>query len=140
MKNIATFLVKSLVMTIITSCSAAFDHADPGLTGTIQGLVSDMEGNPLNHIKVTFDCGPDAGQTTVYTSKKGQFIAHLEPGVPVMTIIIEDIDGEDNGGLFEKMTDKITLIDGDLDDKQDIIYLQYRLTRATSSENSLQSL
>jgi hypothetical protein len=77
---------------------------------------------------------------TVYTSMKGEFFAEMASSTSVIKITLEDIDGEDNGGLFEPMTDQIMIMDEYLQNGQETINLEYRLTLSTASENSLQSL
>lgn len=140
MKSPASIIVRFITLAMLTACSAAYDYADPGFIGNVQGLVTDTEGVPLNHIKVTLDCGEDIGQTTVYTSMKGEFLADINPATQTLFITLEDIDGEENGGQFEPISDQITLLDENPEDDQDIISLEYRLTRATALESSPQSL
>lgn len=140
MKSPASIIGGFITLSMLTACSAAYDYAAPGFIGNVQGLVTDTEGTPLNHIKVTLDCGEDIGQTTVYTSLKGEFLADIDPATQILVITLEDIDGEENGGQFEPMSDQITLLDENPEDDQDIIFLEYRLTRATASESNPQSL
>lgn len=140
MKSPASIIGGFITLSMLTACSAAYDYAAPGFIGNVQGLVTDTEGTPLNHIKVTLDCGEDIGQTTVYTSLKGEFLADINPATQILVITLEDIDGEENGGQFEPMSDQITLLDENPEDDQDIIFLEYRLTRATASESNPQSL
>lgn len=140
MKSPASIIGGFITLSMLTACSAAYDYAAPGFIGNVQGLVTDTEGTPLNHIKVTLDCGEDIGQTTVYTSLKGEFLADIDPATQILVITLEDIDGEENGGQFEPMSDQITLLDENPEDDQDIIFLEYRLTRATASGSNPQSL
>ena len=140
MKSPTSIIGGVITLALLTACSAAYDYAAPGFIGNVRGLVTDTEGAPLNHIKVTLDCGAELGQTTVYTSMKGEFLADINPDTQLLVITLEDIDGEENGGQFEPMSDQITLLDENPEDDQDIISLEYRLTHATASESSPQSL
>ena len=55
-------------------------------------------------------------------------------------IVIKDIDGEENGGLFQEKTDDITLFEEDYSEFPITIEIPpYRLIRATASENIPQS-
>ena len=132
-------LAYGLVALAAVSSCMAYDAAVPESMGLIHGTVTDMEGNPLNHIKVVLNYGEEMGQMTVYTSLKGEFIADIEPSATTLTITLEDIDGEENGGLFESLTDQITLMEEDLLNNEGFMNLEYRLTRATASESSPQS-
>lgn len=123
----------------IAACSAELDYASLPPTGQVHGSVTDMEGNPLNHIKVTLNYGEDIEQMSVYTSLKGEFIADINPSATMLTITLEDIDGEENGGLFESLTDQVIILDNDIFNDEDIMNIEYSLTRATASENIPQS-
>ena len=92
MKSPTSIIGGVITLALLTACSAAYDYADPGFIGNVRGLVTDTEGVPLNHIKVTLDCGADLGQTTVYTSMKGEFIADINPDTQLLVITLEDID------------------------------------------------
>ena len=127
-----------IALAAVSSCMA-YDAAVPESIGLIHGTVTDMEGNPLNHIKVVLNYGEEMGQMTVYTSLKGEFIADIESSATALTITLEDIDGEENGGLFESLTDQITLMEEDFLNNEGFMNLEYRLTRATASESSPQS-
>ena len=138
MKNKLRIITGFIIWAIVSSCSADYDHYIPAPI-QIRGTVTDTEGNPVNHIKITFDCGEREASLTVYTSLKGEFIADLATKATIIKINLEDIDGEDNGGLFEPVTDQITLLEDNLPNEE-AICLEYRLNRATSSENIPQSL
>ena len=123
---------------LITSCMAM----DPGImvTDTINltGTGTDDEGNPINHIRITLEWEDRAfSPLTVYTSTNGEFYADLDfyyLRYPTTVMIrLSDPDGSENGGEFAAKTDAIT-IHGPLKP------ITYRLTRATASENSPQSL
>lgn len=120
-----------------------FDAFQPAEAGNIQGIVTDTEGNPINHIKITLQWEGDDNQLSVYSSSKGEFIADLEwdgKGQPKsLNVTLEDIDGEDNGGFFESHRDKVMLLEENGQEWSEVITLDYRMTRATASENNRQS-
>ncbi len=111
----------------------------------IQGHVSDQAGSPLEKIRIRIKATEnDRVITTYYTSSNGSF--HCELGIPednsqmALEIVIDDIDGEENGGLFESKTDMITIFEEDYRKRPVIIDLPtYRLNRATASESSPRS-
>ena len=138
--KLSTKIVGLLCVSGALACSAEKDGYYADLPATIKGRVLDEESNPINHIKVSFDWGENSTQTTVYTSIRGEFIVEPEYTGDGFSIILEDIDGEDNGGQFQTLTDQIIIFEDLIPDDQNSIYLEYRLTRATSSVNSLQSL
>lgn len=140
MRNKARFITGLLAMAAFCSCSVDYAMEAPAPMGNIYGRVTDSDGEPLNHIRATLDFGNDTQRMTVYTSLKGEFFADMDPRATMLTITLEDIDGEDNGGLFETLTDQITIMEGGVSDAEGVISLEYRLTRATALESSLQSL
>lgn len=128
------------------SCSdfkTEMDHAADS-PAFIQGTVTDPVGNPLEKIRITLEAKESASRQTSYTSSQGHFRCDLPPfgenGYIILNITIEDIDGTDNGGLFETKTDKITIFEDNYERNPLIIELPtYRLTHATVSENNPQS-
>lgn len=106
----------------------------------IQGKVCDENGTPIEHIMVNVDWDKLPGDI-VYTSSDGEFKVVI-PEVIINTettidLTLSDIDGTENGGLFETLKDKIMLLPEE-DDLSEII-LDYHLTHATLSENTPQS-
>lgn len=140
MKNIVRFIYGFIALTAVSACSAAVNQDLTSTIGNIHGIVTDTDGNPLNHIKVILDYGAGHETMTVYTSMKGEFFADMDSSTSTIKITLEDIDGEDNGGLFEPMTDQIMIMDEYLQNGQEIINLEYRLTLSTVSANSPLSL
>lgn len=104
------------------------------------GHVMDEAGNPIPHIKVTLEWEGQYAPIVIYTSDKGIFYTipdNLPDTYPfTIDITLEDIDGEENGGLYESKSDQITVLE---DDGKKIIDPDYRLTLATASENIPQS-
>lgn len=130
----------------VTSCMAAEmipDHNADSIdkVPAIKGNVSDADGTPIEYIMVTLDWGTYADKTILYTSSEGHFISESPHEVieneGSLTITMSDIDGEENGGCFETMTDMIKL--SKEDNGTEAVILDYRLTRATPSENTPQS-
>ncbi|MBR2064844.1 MAG: radical SAM-associated putative lipoprotein [Bacteroidales bacterium] len=144
MKIISNIIRLFFCAMIISSCAAmdmqpsqSMDIPDMRI---LEGKISDLDGNPIEHIKVTADLDIYMSvQEVKYTDSDGSFMIEInaDSSVPVtVTLTIEDIDGEKNGGLFETMVDTITLFEED--NANSIARLDYRLNRATASESSPQ--
>jgi putative lipoprotein (rSAM/lipoprotein system) len=109
-------------------------------TINLNGVVTDGEGNPINHIRITLEWDDHAfSPLTVYTSTDGEFSADLDYYYlrypTTVRIEMSDPDGPENGGEFAAKTDEITIHEaGPLEP------ITYQLTRATASESSPQSL
>ena len=125
---------------LITSCMAM----DPGIMVTdtinLNGTVTDDEGNPINHIRITLEWEDRAfSPLTVYTSTNGEFYADLDfyyLRYPTTVMIgLSDPDGPENGGEFAAKTYAITIHEAG-----PLKPITCRLTRATASESSPQSL
>lgn len=122
--------------------STDFPKHLPALTGT----VTDHDSNPIEHIKVTLESGKWPVTHETYTSSEGKFRSdiHIEvtDGAPVtINITLEDIDGDDNGGLFQPHTESVLIeTKKTAEDKSpSAIEMVFRLSRATDEENSPQS-
>ena len=138
-----TFILTGIFSLLLASCSkeATIDGAyHDGVR--LEGLVIDSENEmPVNHMKILIEWESAESPVTLYTSDKGRFstiLAAPEAFPAVISLTITDIDGEENGGLFEGLTDKITNLEEDYYRGPSI--LAYRMYRATASENSPQSL
>ena len=111
----------------------------PGITGN----VTDEKQNPIEHIKVTFSWGNGIEDSVVYTSSKGEFKTAVPSEIRgiecQVSLTVEDVDGEENGGEFETVTDKIMLFQKNEEYTSSVISLDYHLTHATPSESSPQS-
>ena len=135
------------VAVMLSSCMAsdiAFDSVmnekpGPAITGTVK---SD-DGLPIEHIMVTAEWEGDRHKDIVYTSSEGKFtIAVHEEFIGTecsVNLTLEDIDGIENGGEFEKINDQIMLFEEDENYSSDSISLDYQMSRATHEENSPQS-
>ncbi len=106
----------------------------------VMGKVMDVEDNAIEHIKVTVDWGGVYEPSINYTASDGSFSAVIpvEPEAEMIEfkITLEDIDGEENGGLFKTVTDKVIY---SLGPESPSGFMIYRLNRATASENTPQS-
>lgn len=122
-----------IILSAIAACSKAEPSmSDPSmLPGNIHGFVTDEDGSPINHIKVTIT--QSSLPLIVYTSSRGEFIADMALTEGPLGITLEDIDGEENGGAFAPLSDTITVLKD-----QEMITLEYCLTFATASENTPQ--
>lgn len=111
----------------------------PGLAGSVYSV----DGLPIEHIMVTVCWGNGIEDAVEYTSSEGIFnVAIPEEFVGrehTISLVLEDIDGIENGGEFEKITDQIIIFPNDKEYTSDSISLNYQMTRATLEENSPQS-
>lgn len=136
--------ISGLIMMVLTSCMSAEHVQDNDMFGSISGIVTDMNGNALEHISVTIRLADNNDSQTFYTSSEGRFLFDLpmseNDGQIKFMIILKDVDGEENGGLFQERTEEITVFEEDYNDFPVMIELPpYRLTPATVSENTPQS-
>lgn len=148
MKYIKILLNIIVISMTVSSCMAAMDFGEPSTDSTpgieepnIIGSVSDTDNTPIEHIRVTLTWNNGEYIEIKYTSYDGTFISSGPIhgiGNNTLTVTLEDIDGERNGGLFESMTDTITLFEQE-DGEYATVTLAYHLNRATASENIPQS-
>lgn len=130
------------VCVLISSCSPGIPDDYPDIENVrIVGTVTDDTGAPIEHIKVTMDWNSGTYQDIKYTSSVGKFDSNVQdnPQSDMITLMItlEDIDGEDNGGLFESHSEKVTLNKEDI--TEPVLKFDYRLNRATASESNPRS-
>lgn len=132
---------------LLSSCMAMDalikPDADMLMTPSISGTVCSDENMPIEHIMVTAVWGSGIHDDVVYTSSEGTFSISIHEEIigkeSTITLTLEDIDGIENGGEFEKISDQILLFSEDEDYTSSSISLDYQLTRATREENSPQS-
>ena len=139
----------SIILTILTlglmsSCMAgSYDSMPPIESVRIEGIIMDENEMPINHIKVKMEWDSPFSPLVVYSSPKGIFEAALEfyEQTYPMTVSVEisDIDGEENGGLFQTRNDEIIILEENYTENAGTV-ITYQLTHATASESSLQSL
>lgn len=141
------YIISLILLLAMHSCMAGIDNitnSDPYRSGIIQGSVTDQNGNALERIRITIDSNISEKPESYYTSSEGQFRCEVpleeDYGHIVINISIEDIDGEENGGIFETKSDTITIFEDDVNSYPIVIDLPtYRLSHATVSENSPRS-
>lgn len=129
---------------ILASCMAAEPETNhDNMIPVVVGKVTDENGTAIEHIKVTLRWNVHPSPTEAYTSSEGIFRseAYINPeGSTTLEVTLEDIDGEENGGMFEPLEDTVTLFPEDTDPEEGIRFdLAYRLNRATPSESTPQS-
>ena len=116
------------------------DSPDTGDDDKLVGYVTDTDDNSIEHIKVTLDWNNGTYQEIKYTDSYGQFQTDCwQPAAReavTLAITIEDVDGEENGGLFEPVSETIILFENGVQDIVDPMV--FRLNRATASESSPQ--
>ena len=137
-----TGFISILTAAVLTaSCMAmqyepTMDNVAPN--PAIVGNVTDTSGVAIEHIKVTLDWNDGAFSETQYTNSDGVFTAEIwenvEKAVRSLTVTLEDIDGEENGGTFETLYETFTVFEDN-----SATVLDFRLNRATASESSPQS-
>lgn len=131
------------LVALLSSCSTIQHEpaSDENQMGIVQGTITDMSNNLLEHIKITITPNGSNDSRTLYTSSEGKFSCEIpvemKSGQLSLNILIEDIDGENNGGYFESKADVITIFEEQGMKYPIIIALPtYRLNPSTASENS----
>ena len=132
---------------LLSSCMAMDSlikpDADMLMTPSINGTVCSDEKLPIEHLMVTATWGSEIHDDVVYTSSEGKFSIPIHEDFigkeSTITLTLEDIDGIENGGEFDKISDQILLFPEGEDYTSNSISLDYRMTRATREENSPQS-
>ena len=144
MRTAGKIICAAICAYALASCMAMDMEGVPDMSDmpelTYPGSVMDTEGTPIEHIKVTIEWqGAFPVKDIKYTDSNGMFYLDIinPPESYNVTLTLEDIDGEENGGLFETLTDTIILF-GD-PESNSTVKLDYRLNRATASESSPQS-
>lgn len=109
---------------------------DEVMNQKVIGKVTDTEDMPIEHIKVTLDWNEGVDVEVMYTDSDGMFTSYVYPGKSsepqLLTITLEDIDGEEFGGTFSPRSDTMTI----LEDNKSTINLAFRLNHAIALENS----
>ena len=138
-------IILPIAAIMLSSCAADMNFTDDYTMGPlVTGKVTDTEGNPIEHIKVTLDWGQYLEKSVVFTSNNGTFKAEAilaSEGQTTLHIRFEDIDGEANGGIYETFEETIILYEEDVDSPDNLIRFEmdFRLNHATASESSPQS-
>lgn len=103
-----------------TSC-VSYGPAEYGMPWAefeVKGKVTDAEDKPIKGIKVSVDDDRlrKSLESDFYSDENGNYViiyGNTQKTVGEVVIIAEDIDGEDNGGLFERKELSITIEDED---------------------------
>ena len=135
------------VALMLSSCMASDMTMNPDMNEelgpAITGTVKSEDGLPIEHIMVTAEWEVDRHKYIVYTSSEGKFTIPIHEELVgtecSVSLTLEDIDGIENGGEFEKINDQIMLFEEDENYSSDSISLDYQMSRATHEENSPQS-
>lgn len=133
-------LVLSVSSCMMEEASSDIRIPEAGDSDKLVGYVTDTDDNSIEHIKVTLDWNNGTYQEIKYTDSYGQFQTDCwQPAIReavTLAITIEDVDGEENGGLFEPVSETIILFENGVQDIVDPMV--FRLNRATASESSPQ--
>lgn len=92
---------------------------DEAMGPLVTGNVTTQDGVPIEHIQVTLNWLDSGMKGISYTSSEGIFTssAHLSrKGETSLKITLEDIDGEENGGLFETLEETLVVLEGEYSD------------------------
>jgi len=107
-------LISAVIVLGMASCSKTEEY-NGDIYAIVKGKVTDEASVPLEHIEVTIDLSKRTEPKTVYTSSDGTFIFDISfmeaRNINKIRITLTDTDGEENGGLFETLTEEIHLID-----------------------------
>lgn len=88
----------------------------------ISGTVVTEDRTPIEHIQVTLVWHDMRKTEMVFTSSDGRFNtpAYLsDDGETEVTITLKDIDGEENGGIFEESVENITILEDDIPEPEE---------------------
>lgn len=84
------------------------EYGTPSVSYQIKGTVTDKDNAPIKGIKVVIsdERKYDTDDITVYTDADGKFTGPHTYSFSLygQTVTFEDVDGEDNGGLFKSAT------------------------------------
>ncbi len=131
------FMAAAAASCSLEALPPGYDIAPPVFVG---GTVYDTDNNEIEHIKITVDWGKGLEPSVNYSASDGGFAIEVPKNMLNDTfefkITLEDTDGEDNGGQFETITDKVIYNSGEDSPASSLVY---RLNRATASESSPQS-
>lgn len=137
MKALRSILM-SLSLLAVAGCSN-MSHEMMGSGATLTGSVTDTEGNPIEHIQVTLEWSEIGIKDIVYTSSEGIFKSQAylpTTGDTSVKITLEDIDEEENGGVFEVLTEIVTILEKDTEnsiteDGEINLQMAFHLSHAT---------
>lgn len=83
-------------------------YGTPSVDYTINGKVTNEAGNPIKGIQVASGDDISGDPFNLQSAEDGSFVLEREDDAAVFgTIILTDIDGQDNGGLYKEKRVKI---------------------------------
>ena len=111
-------ILMSLSLLAVAGCSN-MSHEMMGSGATLTGSVTDTEGNPIEHIQVTLEWSEIGIKNIAYSSSESIFKSQAylpTKGETTVRITLEDIDEEETGGVFETLTETVTILKKDTED------------------------
>jgi putative lipoprotein (rSAM/lipoprotein system) len=127
-------LISALIVLGMASCSKTEEY-NGDIYAIVKGKVTDEASAPIEHIEVTIDLSKRTEPKTVYTSSDGTFIFDISfkeaRNIKKISITLTDTDGEENGGLFETLTEEIHLVEEESATSPMMLKLDFRCSRAT---------
>ena len=127
-------LISALIVLGMASCSKTEEY-NGDIYAIVKGKVTDEASAPIEHIEVTIDLSKRTEPKTVYTSSDGTFIFDISfkeaRNIKKISITLTDTDGEENGGLFETLTEEIHLVEEESATTPMMLKLDFHCSRAT---------
>ena len=127
-------LISVLIVLGMASCSKTEEY-NGDIYAIVKGKVTDEASAPIEHIEVTIDLSKRTEPKTVYTSSDGTFIFDISfkeaRNIKKISITLTDTDGEENGGLFETLTEEIHLVEEESATTPMMLKLDFHCSRAT---------
>ena len=127
-------LISAFIVLGMASCSKTEEY-NGDIYAIVKGKVTDEASVPLEHIEVTIDLSKRTEPKTVYTSSDGTFIFDISfkeaRNIKKISITLTDTDGEENGGLFETLTEEIHLVEEESATTPMMLNLDFHCSRAT---------
>ena len=126
-------LISALIVLGMASCSKTEEY-NGDIYAIVKGKVTDEASAPIEHIEVTIDLSKRTEPKTVYTSSDGTFIFDISfkeaRNIKKISITLTDTDGEENGGLFETLTEEIHLVEEESATTPMMLNLDFHCSRA----------
>jgi putative lipoprotein (rSAM/lipoprotein system) len=127
-------LISAFIVLGMASCSKTEEY-NGDIYAIVKGKVTDEASAPIEHIEVTIDLSKRTEPKTVYTSSDGTFIFDISfkeaRNIKKISITLTDTDGEENGGLFETLTEEIHLVEEESATTPMMLKLDFRCSHAT---------
>ena len=118
----------------LLSCSKVEVAGDEAFA-IIKGRVTSDNDTPIEHLEVSIELTKRSEHKTLYTSSDGTFIFDISfkeaRNIKKISITLTDTDGEENGGLFETLTEEIHLVEEESATTPMMLKLDFRCSHAT---------